>query len=85
MALVGVHAQPVPVDLHRFFFRELRLISCRVYETIDFDRAIRIAASGQIDLKSLISQVIPMEEIAAGLEQMDQGGDVMKVLLDVQA
>lgn len=82
IGLVGVHATPPPVDLHQFFFRELSLVACRVYEPVDFDRAIRIAASGQIDLKAMISKVIPLADAQRGFEEMKNGGDVMKVLLD---
>ena len=32
LVVVGIHPQPVPVDLHRVFWRELTLIGARVYE-----------------------------------------------------
>lgn len=85
IALVGVHASAPPVDLHRFFWAELELVGCRVYESVDFERAIRIAASGQIDLESLVSRVVPYEEAIWGFEQMRDGGDIVKVLIDCQS
>ncbi len=85
IGLVGVHATPRPVDLHQFFLRELSLVACRVYEPVDFDRAIRIAASGQIDLAGMISKVIPLADAQWGFEQMKRGGDVMKLLLNCRA
>ena len=85
IALVGVHASPPEVDLHRFFWRELELIGCRVYESVDFERAIRIAAAGEIDLEALISKVVPYEEAYWGFEQMRDGGDIVKVLIDCQS
>lgn len=85
VALVGVHASPPEVDLQRFFWRELELIGCRVYESVDFERAIRVAASGQIDLESLVSKVVPYEEAHWGFEQMRDGGDIVKVLIDCQS
>ncbi len=84
ICLVGIHAQPPPVDLQQFFARELSLVGCRVYEPVDFDRAIRIAASGQLDLRAMVTDILPLKDAAQGFEKMRQGGDVMKVLLDCQ-
>ena len=85
IVLVGVHAEPPPVDLQRFFWRELHLVACRVYEPIDFERAIRLAASGAVDVKALITDTLLLDDAAKGFEQMVAGGEVMKVLLDCQA
>ena len=38
--VVAIFGQPQQVDLFRFFWRELRMIGVRVYESQDFDRAI---------------------------------------------
>ena len=84
ICLVGVHAEPPPVDLQRFFWRELHLTGCRVYESVDFERAIRVAASGAIDPTVLVTDTLPLAEAGRGFEQMMGGGDVMKVLLDCQ-
>ncbi|MCH2663508.1 alcohol dehydrogenase catalytic domain-containing protein [bacterium] len=85
VALVGVHASPPEVDLHRFFWRELELVGCRVYESVDFERAIRIASAGEVDLESLVSKVVSYEEAYWGFEQMRDGGDIVKVLIDCQS
>ena len=85
IVLVGVHAEPPPVDLQRFFWRELHLVACRVYEPIDFERAIRLASSGAIDIKALVTNTLPLDDAAKGFEQMAAGGEVVKVLLDCQA
>ena len=85
ICLVGVHPSPPEVNLHQFFWRELDLKGCRVYQSVDFERAIRIAARGQVDLDSLVSKVVPYEEAVWGFEQMKNGGDVVKVLIDCQS
>ncbi len=85
VCLVGIHAEPPPVDLFQFFWRELQLKGCRVYESVDFERAIRIAASGQVDLQPLVTDILPLGEAGKGFEQMKLGGDVLKVLLDCQS
>jgi len=85
ICVVGIHADPPAVNLHRFFWRELSLVGCRVYESVDFERAIRIAASGQIDLSQMVSSVYPLSEAAEGFRQVRSGGDVLKVLVDCRA
>tara|TARA_B100001123_G_scaffold261113_1_gene290896 strand:- start:305 stop:1321 length:1017 start_codon:yes stop_codon:yes gene_type:complete len=85
IALVGVHAEPVPVNLQQFFARELHLTGCRVYESIDFERAIRIAEADHVPVDKIVTNVTPMEEIGWGFEQMKNGRDVMKVMIDCQS
>jgi len=51
---------------------------------VDFERAIRIASSGQVDLQPLVTDVLALGDAGKGFEQMKQGGDVLKVLLDCQ-
>ncbi|MDA0710136.1 MAG: alcohol dehydrogenase catalytic domain-containing protein [bacterium] len=84
IALVGVHPGSPPVNLHKFFWRELTLVGCRVYEPVDFERAIRLAASGAVDVKSLVTDTLSLAEAGRGFEQMLSGGEVLKVLLDCQ-
>jgi hypothetical protein len=53
----GFHNKPAPVDLFRFFWRELSLQGARVYEAQDFDAAIELAASGKLTLDRIASQI----------------------------
>jgi 2-desacetyl-2-hydroxyethyl bacteriochlorophyllide A dehydrogenase len=81
IVVVAIFADPPKVDLFRFFWRELRLYGTRVYEHQDFEAGIRLAASGSLPLDRLISQTYPLEQVQSGLEQMERGGAVMKVLI----
>ena len=81
-ACIGLKDLDAAVEEMRRAARELELKGCRAYEPVDFERAIRIAAAGQIDLKGLVSEVVPLGEAAWGFEQMQGGGQVLKVLLD---
>jgi 2-desacetyl-2-hydroxyethyl bacteriochlorophyllide A dehydrogenase len=81
MVMVAIHPKPVPVDLFRFFWRELQLVGARVYEAEDFDRAIEIAASGALPLPRLISKVVPLDGLSGAFHEMESGGDVMKILV----
>lgn len=84
IVIVGIFSKPAPVDLHRFFWRELRLIGTRVYEQEDFEKAIQLADSGQLPLSRLISGVYPLEAVSEGFREMESGGHVMKILLSCQ-
>jgi (R,R)-butanediol dehydrogenase / meso-butanediol dehydrogenase / diacetyl reductase len=81
IVLVAIHSQPTPVDLFRFFWRELRLIGARVYEPQDFERAIELAASGAIPLDSVITKVVPLDDLGSAFREMESGGEVMKILV----
>jgi (R,R)-butanediol dehydrogenase/meso-butanediol dehydrogenase/diacetyl reductase len=83
IVVVGIFRQPPPVDLFRFFWRELRLFGARVYEHQDFERAIQLAAAGAIPLDNVITDIRPLEELDAGFKLMEQGGQVMKILVEL--
>ncbi len=82
VVMVAVFPKPVPVDLHKFFWREMRLIGTRVYEPQDFDEAIDLLANTAIPFRQLITDVYPLEGLERGLLQMESGADVMKILID---
>ena len=44
LVVVGIHAEPRPVDLFRVFWRELTVVGARVYERADFERAVELLA-----------------------------------------
>ncbi|WP_276353267.1 zinc-dependent alcohol dehydrogenase [Cohnella caldifontis] len=81
IVVVGIFSKPAAVDLHRFFFRELKLFGARVYEREDFSRAIELAASGRLPLASLVTDILPLERLGDGFKKMESGGDAMKILL----
>lgn len=81
--VVAIFGQPPQVDLFKFFWRELRLQGVRVYESEDFAAAIQLAAAGSLPLDKLITDVRPLSQLRQGLEEMEQGGEVMKILLEI--
>lgn len=83
IVMVAIHSEPKPVDLFRFFWRELRLIGARVYEPEDFEQAIQLAASGELPLESLITQVLPLADAQTVFETIDANPAGMKYLLQV--
>ena len=81
--IVAIFAKKPEVNFFRFFWRELRLQGVRVYESQDFADAIALAASGNLPLDELITDVRPLSELKSGFEDMDKGGEVMKILLEI--
>jgi (R,R)-butanediol dehydrogenase / meso-butanediol dehydrogenase / diacetyl reductase len=81
--IVAIFAKCPEIDLFRFFWRELRLQGVRVYESQDFAEAIALAASGELPLDELITDVRPLDALKAGFEDMEKGGQIMKILLEI--
>jgi 2-desacetyl-2-hydroxyethyl bacteriochlorophyllide A dehydrogenase len=81
LGLVAIHPNPVPVNLHRFFLRELSLIGSRVYERSDFEEAVRLLSAGAIPAAELTTEVLPLAEVARAFERLE-AGSAMKLLLD---
>jgi len=84
IVVVAIYGESPKVDLFRFFWRELRLAGARVYEPVDFDNAIDLAASGALPLDRLITNVLPLDRIADGMRQMERGAECMKILVELQ-
>lgn len=81
--IVAIFAQQPKIDLFRFFWRELRLQGVRVYESEDFTAAIKLAAQGTLPLNDLITDIRPLRALQSGFEDMEKGGQVMKILLEL--
>ena len=85
IVLVGIYKQPTPLDLQAVAFKELSLVGSRVYTSHDFAAARDLAASGHLNLRQLISHVLPVERASEGFEILAHGGDALKVLFRVNA
>ena len=79
--VVAIFPKPTPVDLFRFFWRELRLCGVRVYEGQDYDDAISLADSGKIPLDKLITAVEPIDRLPEAFRSIATNPDAMKVLI----
>jgi 2-desacetyl-2-hydroxyethyl bacteriochlorophyllide A dehydrogenase len=83
VSIVAIHAEPVPVNLYQMFARELVMHGSRLYGRSDWEEAIRLIASGAVDVSPLVSRRIPLDDLQRGMEEALGGGPVMKVLVDV--
>ena len=81
IVVVAIYAQPVPVDLHKFFWKELRMVGARVYEAADYEQTIGLAAGVELALEPLISRVFPLEKLQTAFDYLTRTPDAMKVLI----
>ncbi|MBC6997032.1 alcohol dehydrogenase catalytic domain-containing protein [Cytophaga sp. FL35] len=84
IVMVAIHGQKKPVDLFKFFWKELRLIGARVYEREDYDKAIELVTENKLPFHEMITDVQPLTEIQKVFEKIDENPDGLKVLMDCQ-
>jgi (R,R)-butanediol dehydrogenase/meso-butanediol dehydrogenase/diacetyl reductase len=83
ISIVAIHSEPMPVNLYRFFQRELTLHGSRLYSRAAWEEAIRLGAAGAVPLQPMVSRRIPLDGLQQGMEQALGGGPVMKILVDL--
>ena len=85
IVMVAIHGQKKPVDLFKFFWKELKLIGARVYEKEDYERAIQLVTENKLPCSEMITDIQPLKNIQKVFESIDQNPDGMKVLMDCQS
>jgi (R,R)-butanediol dehydrogenase/meso-butanediol dehydrogenase/diacetyl reductase len=78
---VGMPKTAVTIDMTPVMFREVRSKPIRVYREQDVQRAIAIAAGGRVDLDRPVTHILPIAELAKGLELAHAASDACKVLI----
>jgi len=81
IVVVAVFGDPPPVDLFKFFWREVVMLGARVYEPQDFDAALELATSRKLPIDKIITNTCPLDQLEWGFRQLEKGGEVMKVLV----
>jgi len=84
LVVVAIHPQPRPLDLHRVFWRELRILGARVYQRADFERAAELVADGTIPAAKLVTGVVPLAEVQSAFGVLE-AGQAMKLLVELSA
>lgn len=85
IVLVAIYPRPVELNLHQFFWKELKLSGARVYEPEDYEKALRLIAQKTLPLERLITRVEPLDRIQSAFEELDATPDAMKILIDCRA
>ncbi len=85
IVMVAIHGQPKPINLFKFFWKELELLGARVYEGEDYEQSIQLITKGELPFERLITAVEPLTNIQGLFEQIDTNPEGMKYLLNCQA
>ena len=80
--VVAIFAEPQPVNLFRFFWREIQMRGTRVYEPEDYEEAIALVASRKLPLAKLITSVQPLEALPEAFQSLDTSPRHLKILID---
>lgn len=81
IAMVAIVPEPAPVDLFQFFWKELEMVGVRVYEKPDYEDAIKLIQQGHIDMKTIITDIIALDDIESGFRSLTQSPTAMKTLV----
>jgi threonine dehydrogenase-like Zn-dependent dehydrogenase len=73
VVLVGVHGEPVPVDLRAVTFGELTFVGTRVYSRQDIRVATAMVASGRFDPEPFLSRTVTLDEAPGAIADLRRG------------
>ncbi len=85
IVMVAIHGEPKPVNLFKFFWKELQLIGARVYEKEDYEKSIQLINENTLPFSEMITSVVPLSEIQEIFEGIDKNPNGMKTLIDCQS
>lgn len=85
VSIIAIHSEPVAINLYPMFARELTMQGSRLYTRAAWVEAIDLLATGSVNARPLVSKLIPLEQLQAGMEEALGGGSVMKILVDLTA
>lgn len=84
---VGFVSPPPTFDVRKLIFKELHLVGSRVYSLEDFRRSLsmigRITESGAFDLRAMIAQTLPLDQLAPAIGRMHRGECDGKILIQL--
>ena len=84
IVMVAIHGEPKPVNLFKFFWKELKLIGARVYEAEDYEESIDLITQNELPFEKIITAVEPLDKIQTLFENIDSNPEGMKYLIDLQ-
>jgi L-iditol 2-dehydrogenase len=81
MILVGIYPEKISIDATQQLVRPMRSIKGSYGgASLDWDRVLKLVGSKKINLKPLISEIIPLEDAQKGFEKLRKK-EALKVLL----
>ena len=78
-----ITAKEGALPFYDLYFKELALVSARVAKSEDYPAAIALVESGDVKLEPLVSNVMPLGDLAAAIGLLgSDSGPRMKIILD---
>jgi L-idonate 5-dehydrogenase len=74
--------EDIPLPANQVMAREIQFVGSFRYANV-FDEAIRLATAGRVNLKPLISRVVPLAEVSEAMALASAKDGVMKVQLRI--
>lgn len=84
IVVLGLHKQPVQLDLANLLLRELNIIGSMAY-TDEFPEVINMLSSGRVDVEPVITHRFPLTGFSDALAQAGNTDQAIKVMVDCQA
>jgi len=81
IVMVAMPKEPRPVDLGIFAYKQADMFGCRAFTYRDCEAAIALMAERKVDIDSMISHIMPLEQYHEGLELAKKAEASMKILL----
>ncbi|HEX5413483.1 MAG TPA: alcohol dehydrogenase catalytic domain-containing protein [Terriglobia bacterium] len=83
ITFVGLPKLPPELDVLSLVFKEIRTSGARVYTPKDFLVAISLLERGAIDVKSVVTDRLPLKDIEEGLRKMHDPDSSLKILFNL--
>ncbi|MBS7614486.1 galactitol-1-phosphate 5-dehydrogenase [Candidatus Bathyarchaeota archaeon] len=82
LTIIGMLSKNMSLDVLSIVTRELQIRGSYAYAQDDFRRAFNYLCNRKIDVKRLITNVMPLEKVKEGFEMLsEKRGNVLKIIL----
>ncbi len=81
IVIVAMPKEPRPFDFGIVTLKELDLHGCRAFNYADMETGLQMMAARRIDIESMITQRLPLEQCVEGIELAQKADASMKILL----
>ena len=66
VVLVAIYGKPMTVDLKQLYYYEKNVVTARMQEKADMEKALELLAGNEIDADKIITSVLPLADIQKG-------------------
>lgn len=84
IVVVSIFRQPATIDLYQILLREATITTSRLFTPEDFKVALKMIAEKKVDVSSLITHRVNIDQIEKGMEIMHKAENALRVLVSVE-